>query len=374
MLTLHSMLLVGPYDWDPAALPREEFTERLAAFWQRMPAGCKGLVVFGDSRSHAELAYLTNFVPKVRHAMALVPRRGDPVVLIPGSRAQFPVMKRLTWTEHLELLTDAGKAVQDWMAKLETDGAGLALAGGDAMRPALRESLVQAFGGPPFDATPVLRELMQRKRPRELEALRGACDMLDAAHKALVAAHRSGATVTSALLEAEHAAHRAGAQDVRSLFSVDGGRTLRPFTAPLPDKAETLQCYVAARHRGYWADGMLTSGRNAALDRAGAALRSLIAACRPGAVAGELAARVDAALKPLGRHPLTAREYGNAVGLSLDGPPVLSAGGDQRLDEGGVYSLRVGVSNGPAHGLASALVAVQASGPQVLWSSEPGGR
>src|SRR5688500_98468 len=129
MLTMHSMLLVGPYDWDASALPREEFGERLAALWQRMPGDCQGLVVFGDSRAHAELAYLTHFVPKVRQAMALVPRNGDPIVLIPGSRAQFPTMKRLTWTEHLELLSDAGKAVREWTARLGTDGGGLALAG-----------------------------------------------------------------------------------------------------------------------------------------------------------------------------------------------------------------------------------------------------
>ena len=369
MLTMHSTLMVGPYDWDAVALPREEYAERLAAFWQRMPAACKGVVVFGDSRAHAELAYLTHFVPKVRQAMAFVPRRGDPIVYIPGSRAQFPVMKRLTWTEQLELLTDAGKAVHEWMTKLETDGAGLALAGDDAMRPALRESLAQVLGGSPADATPVLRQLMQHKRPRELEAIRGACALLDTARAALVAAHRAGSSVTTALLEAEHAAHRAGAQDVRSLFSVDGGRSFRPFSAPLPDKAEVVQCYLAARHRGYWADGMLVSGRNAALDQAGAALRKLVDACRPGTSARDLAAVIEAGLKPLTLHPMTRHQFGSAIGLALEGAPVLSADSDHRLDEGAVYSLRVGAGDGKVHGLASALIAVQQAGPQVLWSS-----
>jgi Xaa-Pro aminopeptidase len=369
VLTLHSMLLVGPYDWDAAALPREEFADRLAAFWQRMPAHCAGLIVYGDSRSHAELMYLTHFVPKVRQAMAFVPRTGDPLVLIPGSRAQFPTMKRLTWTENIELLSDPGKAVTDWLGALGVDGSRIAIAGTDVMRPAARQAVLQALGAEPFDATAVVASVMARKRPRELDALRGACALLDAARAALTGACERGETVTAAVLAAEHAAHKQGAQDVRSLFSVDGGRTLVPFSTPLPERADPLQCYMAVRHRGYWADGFLVAGNSAAVTAARKALAHIAHACRPGANAGELAAQADTALKPYARHPVTASQFGNAIGLSLDEPPLLRTGGDASLEPGGVYSLRLGSAAANEYGFASAMVSVQDSGPRILWSS-----
>ena len=176
---MHSMLLVGPYDWDPSVLPKEEFSERLAAFWQRMPGACKGVVIYGDSRAHAELAYLTGFVPKVRHAMALVAREGDPVMLVPGSRAGLISAKRLTWTQNVDLLGDPGKALAQWLDELGAEAAAIALIGGDYMRAPVRQPLLDALGKQALqDATPVLRALMQRKRPRELQAIRGACAML----------------------------------------------------------------------------------------------------------------------------------------------------------------------------------------------------
>ena len=78
---MHSILLVGPYDWDAGVLPPEEYAERLKAFWSAIPdPAVRGAVVFGDSRHHGELAYLTAFTPKVRQAFAFVPRDRKSVV------------------------------------------------------------------------------------------------------------------------------------------------------------------------------------------------------------------------------------------------------------------------------------------------------
>lgn len=37
-----------------------------------------GGLVYGDSRNHAALTYLTNFTPKLEAALALIPRNGAP--------------------------------------------------------------------------------------------------------------------------------------------------------------------------------------------------------------------------------------------------------------------------------------------------------
>ena len=112
MLNMHSLLLVGPYDWDETVMPREEFDARIRAFWSRIPESVGSFaVVYGDSRHHAELTYLTNFVPKVRSAMAIVPREGEPVILLQGSRNSFSYAERLGCYKSLDLMTDPARAV-----------------------------------------------------------------------------------------------------------------------------------------------------------------------------------------------------------------------------------------------------------------------
>ena len=120
---------------------------------------------------------------------------------------------------------------------------------------------------------------MRCKSPRELAIIREGCAILDAATKALAEANSAGAGITAAVLEAERAAYHLGAQDVRTLFSVDGGRTLRPFEEPIDSTVDPLQAYIAVRHVGYWAEGFvfLSGSEEPILARAAEALKTVIA-------------------------------------------------------------------------------------------------
>ena len=63
---------------------------------------------------------------------------------------------------------------------------------------------------------------------------------------------------------------------------------------------------------------------------------------------------------------------GNAIGLALEEHPVISTGCDDEIEPGGVYSLRVGLSDPRGHAIVSAMVAVHDWGNEVLWfSPEP---
>jgi hypothetical protein len=73
MLAMNSTLLVGPSDWDADRMPKAEFVARAGAFWRDNPPA-SGAIVYGDRVNHAELAYLTNFTPKLEAALALIPR------------------------------------------------------------------------------------------------------------------------------------------------------------------------------------------------------------------------------------------------------------------------------------------------------------
>jgi hypothetical protein len=359
---MHSTLLVGPADWDPAALPRAEFAARLAALWDTEP-DVQGVVVYGNPRHHAELAWLTNLTPKLEASLALIPRSGEPTLLLGGGPNMLPAAKPLTFVEKLQPLRNAGAAVAAWAR--EIGARRILLVGGDAMRVPMHQALADSLAPVALqDAGGRMRDLMRRKSAHERALIRKACTTLDAAAAALAEAHRRGAGTTDAVLAAERAANRRQAQDVRTLFSLDQGRTLRPFWLPVEAHVDPLQAYVAVRHAGYWAEGfvVLSSRPQAAHDVAQAALRSALplvkAGVRRGDIADALAERGGAS------HPMVATSA-VSLGLSLDDPDDQ----DETLIEGEVLSLRAGVLGDSGAAIVSAVVLLEALGSTVLWQS-----
>jgi hypothetical protein len=364
---MNPTLLVGPSDWDAARMPREEFSARAAALWRALPS-TTGVIAYGDRVNHAELAYLTHFTPKLESALALIPRVGTPQVLVGGGANMLPAAKPLTFIEDLRPLRNVGQTVAQW-ARAQV-GAPV-LIGGASMPYALHQEIMRAFEGPIEDRTRELRALMRRKSERELAALRDACGTLQAAMVAISEAHAAGASATGAILAGERAANRRGAQDVRTLFSLDRGRTLRPFETLVEDRADPLQVYVAVRQFGYWAEGFaaFSASPNACAQRAGDVLRSVVARMQAGERCSEVARTIARAVHPFDVHPMTASSSGNAIGLALEERPLIVSESEDSLEPGEVYSVRVGMSDGRDHAIVSAMVAVHAHGSDVLWSS-----
>lgn len=378
MQTMHSTLLIGPYDWDAERLPENEFRERIESLRAQVLADdIAGVVVYGDSRNHAELGYLSNFVPKLGPAFMFIPCEGEPRLLVSGAPNMLPAARRLTWIDKVEPLRDAGKTVLQWIGEPARAGKTsiclrVGLAGGHAMRAALYRPFIEAFGtdNAPVDVTPVLRVLMRRKRSRELALMREGCAVLTAASDALAAAVASGSRVTDAILAAERAAYYAGAQDVRALFSLDGGKTLRPFEAPIDSAADPLQAYIALRYAGYWVDGFVLAARSphAAWAKAREALHKVVQVAKAGTPASELVTVAEENIKPYIPHPLTAGNIGNSIGCFLEETPQLRAAADDRLEPGCVYTLRAGASDRrKQHAIASAIISVNAQKAEVLW-------
>ena len=207
MLAMNSTLLVGPSDWDADRMPKAEFVARAGAFWRDNPPA-SGAIVYGDRVNHAELAYLTNFTPKLEAALALIPRDGAPQLLVGGGVNMLPAARPLTFVEDLRPLRNVGSTVAKWSH--EQDGGAPVLIGGGFMPYALHQEIAAALSGEMDDKTAELRRLMGRKSARELAAQRETCAALDAAVAAMRAAQDSGAEVTAAVLAGEQAANRRG--------------------------------------------------------------------------------------------------------------------------------------------------------------------
>src|ERR1700728_72356 len=117
---------------------------------------------------------------------------------------------------------------------------------------------------------------------------------------------RASGEPETAALEAERTARPLAAQDVRTLISLDGGRTLVPYQGRFDKIAGPLVGYLAVKLSGYWSDLFITldDRRTSTARHAEAALDGLVAAMRPGARAGELYGNALAALAPSTLHPV----------------------------------------------------------------------
>lgn len=370
MQTMQTALLVGPYDWDEALVPRAEFEGRIARALDAAKAqGLAGLVVHGSSEDNGALAWLTGFTPKLGSGFALV-APGRPVrIITPGAPAMLETARRLTWAEDVHALRDPAKQIADWSAELHASGAALGLAGTQTMAGQLYGRVTT--GLKVADADALVDGLRRRKSPVEQKLIRKASRILAGSVDALRAAHASGKGSRSAALAAREAAYRAGAQDARVLASLHDGGAPLPLDGVSDPKCDPLLAHVAVRHAGYWAEGFVTLGKTTgSRDHAASALAAAVAAAKPGATGAEIERAAASKLAPYRRHASPGAGIGSGIGLALAEAPDFAADPAALIEDGGAYSLRLGAAgDGADNAVTSALVLVAGGKAETLWSA-----
>jgi Xaa-Pro aminopeptidase len=376
MQTVQPCVTIGSYIWAQDRLPYDEFTLRLDELRAAMERnGWPAVLVYGDVREHAALAFLSSFIPRVRWGMALLPRSGDARLLCAMSTRDLPAMRTLTWIADVRsgMGPEWEKAFDPWIERFTGDQAQkLGTIGFDIMAPVLQASVRRSLGErfALQRADDVVAIPARRKRPRELTMIRASCKLVEAAAKTFAESWRGSHEPETAALDAERVARSLAAQDVRTLVSLDGGRTLVPFQGRF-DKCEgPLVGYLAVKAAGYWADMFVTVDDGAitpAARHAEAALEAVIANMRPGEPAGALHAKAVGSLAPYKLHPVLGGSVGHGIGLSLHEGPEFQASADATLVQDGVYTVQVGTADAKAGNvLMSAIVRVAATGAEVL--------
>jgi len=376
MQTMQPSVTLGSYTWAQDRLPFDEFTLRLADLHAAMDRnGWKVVLAYGDVREHAALAFLSNFIPRVRWGMALLPRSGDARLICAMSTRDLPAMRSLTWIADVRsgMGPEWAKSFDPWFEQFRSEpSVTLGTLGFDVMAPALFQPLRRGLGDRFVlnRADDILGLSLCPKRPRELTMIRASCKVLEAAAKTFVESWRKTRAPETAALDAERLARSLAAQDVRTLVSLDGGRTLVPFHGLFEQTAGPLVGYIAVKMAGYWADMFVTVNdgeAGPAARHATAALDAVIAAMRPGVSCARLHAAAGKALQPFALHPVLADSVGHSIGLSLHEGPAFGAAEDAALAEGGVYTLQVGSADPKADPvLVSAIVRNARAGAEVL--------
>ncbi len=374
MATMHPVVLLGAYGLDHDRMPADEFQIRMGQANALMDDnGWRALFVYGDATEHRALAWLTNFIPRMRWAFAMLPRDGEPRLLISIGARDMPAMRLMTWIAEVHPGWSWPETFDPWLAAfLESQphaAVAVGLLGRDLMRAPfvgmLNDSLAGTVSLAPADAA--FEPVLHARRPREVAMIREACRLVDEAAAAMESAWRGGANAMKAAIEAERCARAQAAHDVRVLFSTDGGATLVPFFGVVEGRPDPLLAYIAVKYAGYWADAFVTFADRPsdALAGAQAALDKLLGAVRPGSRAGALAAAARIEGRPA--HPVLGGCLGHRIGLSLAEPPDLKPEGEAVLEPGGIYTLRVGTAD-PERGCAllSAMVCIGEDRVEIL--------
>jgi Xaa-Pro aminopeptidase len=372
MRTVHPCTMIGAYGFEQDRVPRDEFQIRLRALQGVMDAkGCSAMLIYGDAQEHSELAYFTNFIPRHRWALALLPRQGDARLLVSMSSRDMPAQRLMTWIPDVLSAWTWESVFDPWLAGLGVDTADIGTVRFDLMRPPLLGSLEKSLGNR-FRLVGADTEVraLRATRPRELSLIRDACAVVQAGAAAFAQAWRDGMGVEAAALAGERRARALAAQDVRTLVSFDGGRTLAPYRgafAPKPTGAALLG-YIAVKHRGYWAESFVCAAdpRSPLLERAQAGLEAALRSVSPGITAADLHAKAMAPLGGAALHPVLSGSIGRRIGFSSNEGGELRREARHILQPGDVYALHVGTSDAKAGAVASAMVAITAKACDVL--------
>jgi Xaa-Pro aminopeptidase len=369
MLTVHPSIMLGSYLWDEDRLPADEFEIRMKPLHATMrDRNLSAVLVYGDAREHQALAYFSNFIPRMRWAIALFPKNGAPRLLASMSSRDIPAMRTMTWLPDVKSGWE-WKWFDEFAQRLGARGA-IGTVDFDLMTPLLYAQVEKTVAGrfSLVGCDDIVARARTLQRPREIAIIRSATDVVSVVASEIAARWRAGDDIEHAALAGERVARSLAAQDVRTLVSRDGGCTLEPYAARFEDRPARLLVYVAVKHLGYWSESFVSLG---ALpderQRAAKGLDALIDGLVAEASSTELARRVAEIAGP--QHSAFLNSFGHRIGLSLQEGGDISPQSQESLIAGRAYALRVGGQNGA---IASAMVVLKTDGRrEILLRSDP---
>ncbi len=317
----HSVLKRGCSTWDQELAPREEFEARLDTIRREMKwLNLDALVIYGDNYSFADLCYLTNYFPKVRGGIAVVPRDGAIVMLLNIGSRDVPFAKTLTWVDDVRasnlIGADGAKILKE--KGFDKGNVGLADSGRGFPLPQLEE-MKAALPQVEWRACDTLvAPLRQRKSFRELAAMRAAGRLLSEICDEAKDFIKQGRKEYEIVADIDRLARDKGAEDIRILA---GERRLQPPSFKQADNiADHWAVYLALQHERYWVEAGRTYTQagekvQGAARKAQAIVERMAAHLQPGK---SVAAIADTARQELGEIYAAASLYGLGHGIGLN--------------------------------------------------------
>jgi Xaa-Pro aminopeptidase len=326
----HSVLKRGCSTWDKQQMPQAEFELRLEAVRREMAQqGLDALVIYGDNYAFADLCYLTNYFPKVRGGIAVVPRQGPLSLLLNIGSRDVPFAKSLTWVEDVRASNQVGRdgaalLKEKGFAKAKVgfvdSGQGFPLPQLEEMKSALPEIEWKASHG-------MFLPMRLRKSPRELAALHAAGRVLSEIYEGARIFVKPGRKEYEVVADIDRLARDKGVEDVRIMAGED--RLQPPNSKNLARLGNHWAVHLAIQHERYWVEAgqshILAGDFKllGAYKKAREVVAQMAAQLKPG---NAVAAINESARGHLGEFYATASLYGmgNGIGLNQWEAPFLS--------------------------------------------------
>jgi Xaa-Pro aminopeptidase len=338
------------------------------------------------------LVYLAGYQSSVltlaRPFFLVVPRRGEPVLLV--QRGRRPEALRRAWIGEVRTYEALSVApvpellgiVSDLGLRRARIGAELGFEQRMGLSVTEWERIVAALAPAEIvDAAHLLWELRAVKDPAEIAALRRAGAITAGAYEALFASLLPGDRDVEVCRRMRMLQLELGADTAWSMvagghgyYDLSGGTGVGAAYEPGDIAWLDAGCSV----EGYWSDfsraaviGPPSSAQRDAQDAIVALTEDAVARVRPGVAVAELAALCDDGLSGLGLAvtvPIArwAGRVGHGIGLEMTEPPHVSATDRTVLGEGMVISLEPGVATEDGVFHAEANVLVTRDGREVL--------
>ena len=311
-------------------MPQEEYQGRLESLRQQMAQqGFDALVIYGDNYAYADLCYLTNYFPKVRGGIGIIPRSGPISLLLNIGSRDVPFAKSLTWVDDVRA---SGQLGRDGAGVLKEKGlaqakVGLVDSGKGFPLPQLeelKESLPQVQWQPSHS---MLQQMRLRKSAKELAALREAGRVLNGICDGTREFIKAGRKEYEIIADIDRLARDQGVEDIRILA---GEKRLQPPSFKMAaNVGNHWAVYLAIQHERYWVEVGRTyvlSGESK-LQSAYQKAQEIVAQMAMQLKSGNSIKLIDeTARKQLGEFYATAANYGlgNGIGLNQWETPFLS--------------------------------------------------
>ena len=377
METLHTVLNLGCSIWDRERVSEDEFRGRLGHVRRGMKEqDVDLLLVYGDSRRFGHLAFVSHFMPKNRGALAVIPRQGEPALVVQEPSRNNPFSKTLTWINEVRSVGQFAQGLGDALKARELKPKRVGLV-------SVQEQLnIREWNGLAklldsaelCDLSDFLASLRLVKSPAEQNLLKETNRILEQALARFEKEARVGQKEYEVMALVEREARRQGVEDFRFLIarSSEPEVGLRP-AAPFPiRKGEALLVAVAASYQRYWAElgrtfclGSPSQELVRSHNLAKSLFQKLVDSIKVGS--SDTAKWLLEIPSPAVKMCLETYGLGNGVGLELDEAPFLGREGAGKIQPGMVLTLRVclaGKECGSA--LISQPFLVQESGLQPL--------
>jgi Xaa-Pro aminopeptidase len=318
----HSVLKRGCSVWDRGAMPEEEYQSRLASVRERMASqDLDALVVYGDNYSYADLCYLTNYFPKVRGGIGLIPRTGPISLLLNIGSRDVPFAKTLTWVEDVRASGQVGRDGAELLKEkdLSRTKIGLVDSGKGFPLPQLEELKANLPDVEWRSCDPIVQQIRLLKNPTELGALRQAGHVLSEVCGGAQDFIRPGRKEYEVVADIDRLARERGVEDIRILA---GDRRLQPPSFKMTGAVGShWAVYLAVQHDRYWVETGRTYLLSAnpklhgAYQKAQEIVAQMAAQLKPG---NSIKVIDDTARQQLGEFYASASVYGlgNGVGLN----------------------------------------------------------